>query len=218
MRNIVPALGSVFGGLSDQNYEKSFAFFRLWFGIGQAHSQIPPDLILDVVYENRARAPSHSDFICLTAHLLLRFIGDVELDPIFAPHSAGLRGRFCTRILQDFFDTDLGAVYTGNPWSENHFYMDANLIAHCANLKCIEEDTIRNQILQSLISHHKLYEHQAVALAILFKIAGVTFEACANPASVGSCFELLKNYRSRDRAKATLIRVSAFSVQRRWNC
>jgi len=217
MDNIQRALGSVFGSLSDEHYEQSFAFFRFWFGIGQTYSQIPPNLVFDTIYGNRTTGSSHNNSIYPTAHLILRLVSDAESDPILAP-SAGLRSRFCTRVLQEFFDNDLRAVYSGwgEPWS--HYYMDVNLIAHCANLGYLEEDTIRSHILQSLISHNKLYDHQADALIILFKIAGATFGAYADPAVVDRCFELLKNYRYLDRAKTGPLReVSVFSVQKHWN-
>ena len=41
-----------------------------------------------------------------------------------------------------------------------YFYADTNLIAHWANLGYVEEPAIRNHILQSLISHPKLYDHR----------------------------------------------------------
>ena len=94
--------------------------------------------------------------------------------------------------------------------------MDVNLIAHSANLRYIEEDTIRNHILQSFL-YNTLYDHQAVALSILFKIAGATFEAYVDPVVVGHCLELLKNHRLGGRWKVSLAEVSAFSVQGRWN-
>jgi hypothetical protein len=86
-----------------------------------------------------------------------------------------------------------------NRWdnASRNFYADANLIAHWANLGLVEENAIRNHILQSLISHPKLYIHQANALVILFKVAGATFEAYADPSVVDRCFELLKDHYRR---------------------
>ena len=49
------------------------------------------------------------------------------------------------------------------------------------NLGYVEEAAIRDRILQSLISHPKLYGHQADALTTLFKLMGATFEAYADP-------------------------------------
>ena len=77
------------------------------------------------------------------------------------------------------------------------FYADANLVAHWANLGYLEENAIRHRVLQSLISHPRLYDHQADALIILFKLAGATFEAYADPSVVNRCFELLKGHSYR---------------------
>ena len=78
---------------------------------------------------------------------------------------------------------------------EGEVYVDANLIAHWANLGYVDETTIRNHILQSLISHPTLDDHQADALVILFKLAGATFEAYADPSVVNRCFELLQDHK-----------------------
>ena len=206
MNYIDRPLGSVFSTLSDQSYEKSFAYFRLWFEIGQTYSQIPPDLIFNTIFANRTAGSSDSNSIYPTAHLVLRLVNDAESDPILAPHSTRLRNRFGARILQQFFDDDLYGVYIDSS-IPSRFYVDTNLIAHYANLGCIEEDTIRNYILQSLISHTKVRDHQVIALAILFKIAGATFGAYVDPAVVDRCFELFKN-RHRDQWTGLLIQVS----------
>ena len=109
------------------------------------------------------------------------------------------------RILQEFSNDNLAAVWQKETNRSDHvsenFYADANLIAHWTNLGIVEETAIRNHILQSLISHPKLYIHQANALVILFKVAGATFEAYADPSVVDRCFELLK-YHSRRRPMA----------------
>ena len=75
------------------------------------------------------------------------------------------------------------------------FYADANLIAHWTNLGYVNEAAIRNHILQSLISHSKLYDHQANALIILFKLAGATFGAYVDPSVVDRCFKLLQDHK-----------------------
>jgi hypothetical protein len=150
-----------------------------------------------------------------TAHLIPRLVGDVESDPKLALHSAGLRSRFCTKILREFFEKDLDIAYANRYLLLESFYMAVNLIAHWANLGYVEEDAIRNHILQSLISHCKLYDHQAVALIILFKIAGATFGAYADPAVVDRCFELLKCHNYSDRVKGRLIQASAISLEKR---
>ena len=78
----------------------------------------------------------------------------------------------------------------------------------------MEEPAIRNHILQSLIdiSHPKLYDHQADALVILFKLAGATFEAYADPSAVDRCFKLLKDSYSRGTVRGKLIQVRASPV------
>ena len=84
---------------------------------------------------------------------------------------------------------------TGNGGgAESEFCADVNLIAHWANLGFVEEAAIHNDILQSLISHPKMWDHQADALLILFKLAGATFETYADPSVVDRCFELLKGH------------------------
>ena len=217
MRHIQESLASAVRNLSDQSYEKSLAYVRFWFGIGQTHSQIPSDLIFETIFANRATGPPQYS-IHPTAHLILRLVNDAESDPILVPHSPALRSRFCTHILREFFDNDLFVVHISCSSPPESFYVDANLIAHCANLGYLEEDTIRSHILQSLISHQKLYDHQADALIILFKIAGATFGAYADPAVVDRCFVLLKNHQSRHNlTTGPLIEVGAFSVQRHSN-
>jgi len=115
-------------------------------------------------------------------------------------------------------------AYVVDDWRPNNtialdsFCADTNLIAHWANLGYVEEHSIRNHILQSLISHPTLYDHQADALVILFKLAGTTFGAYTDPSVVDRCFELLKDYsklngtNDRDSAERKLIQVSTLSV------
>jgi len=104
----------------------------------------------------------------------------------------------------------------------------ANLIAHWANLRYVEEAAIRDHILQSLISHPKLYDRQVDVLTILFKLAGATFKAYADPTVFDRCFELLKghnynppwpknhqNYREYLNLRKALIQVSALHVAKR---
>ena len=213
MKNIGAALGSTLKSLSDENYEKSLTHFRFWFEIEQTYSQVPSDPILDTICEYGWKGHSQDGHgFCPTAHLIPRFINDVESDPMLAPHSAGLRSRFCTKILQNFFDTDLGTVYANCSMPEKSFYMDVNVIAHCANLGYIEEDAIRNHILQSLISHDKLYLHQAYALANLFKIAGATFGAYVDPVVIDRCFELLKDRMDSGRISGGPVQARKFSL------
>ena len=197
MGNIDNALGLAVAELSDQNYAHSLAFYRLWFDIGQTYPQIPSDQISDTIWNNR-RAGSinneHGQLIHQTAHLITRLASDRESDLLLSPHTPGLQNRLSARSLGEFFSNNLVVVRgeCGSPLY--NFYTDANLIAHWANLGYVEEAAIRNHVLQSLISHSKLYDHQADALIVLFKLAGATFGAYADPQVVDRCFELLKGH------------------------
>jgi len=215
MRYIQLALVSAIRSLSDKSYEKSLAYFRFWSGIGHTYSQTPSDLIFDTFFTYRAASDTAklTNYTYPAAQLIVRLVNDAESDPVLAPHSTGLRSRFCTGILKEFFDEDLAIVYNTliNNTSTN-FYVNTNLISHCVNLGYIDEDTVHNRILQSLISHTKVLEHQVIALAILFKIAGATFEAYVDPAVVDRCFELITNHQSRDEEWVALKQVSICSV------
>ena len=196
-------LDLVVAKLSDQNYAQSLAFYRFWFDIGQAYHQIPSDRIFDAIWNNREMNstldPGSGKLIHSSAPLILRFVSDAESDHILAPHTHGLQSRLCAKSLREFLDGNMGTAYDlerrPNLFAGNSFYAEANLIAHWANLGYVEEAAIRTHILQSLISHQKLYDHQADALVILFKLAGATFEAYADSSVVDRCFTLLKNHK-----------------------
>jgi len=203
---------------SDKNYEQSFNFYRFWFDIGQNYDQIPSDQIFDAIWSRRmAGLKIDRDRGKLThsaAHLLLRFASDVESDHILSPDNSGLQDRLCKSSLLEFFRINLEIVPRTkldyryeHPWDT--FYADASLVAYWANLGYVEETSIRDHILQSLISHPKLYDHQANALIILFKLAGATFEAFADPSVVDRCFELLKGSYGRDTPKWESVEVRA---------
>ena len=86
---------------------------------------------------------------------------------------------------------------TGSGWAEPSInlvsiYFCVNFIAHLANLERVDESVICDDILQSLTSHPKLYNHQADGLIILFKLAGAAFEKYEDPLVVDRCFELLE--------------------------
>jgi len=197
MGTIGEALGLVVGELSDKNYAQSLDFYRFWLGTGQTYTHIPSDQIFDAIWNNRASgnlgSPGYGRIIHSTAHLIPRFASDAESDHILAPYNSELRSRLSTRSLQEFSTNNLMVARYGRN-TVGDFYADANLIAHWANLGYVEEAAIRDHILQSLISHPKLYDHQADALIILFKLAGTTFGAYADPSVVDRCFELLKGH------------------------
>lgn len=206
LSNVEKALGSLVSALSNDNYEQVLARYRLWLEIEQTHSQSISDLIFDTVRKNRRTKFSSSTLIYPSASLVIRFADDIEADRTFASHSAGLRNRLCADVLRDFFHGDLGIAYYNLTSTE--FHKDANLIAYCVNLGHIEEATIRNHILQQLISHRKLFEHQAEALYILFKIAGATFCAYTCPETVDSCFERLTGCWRDNSERKVLLQVS----------
>jgi len=197
MRTIGEALSLVANELSDQNYIQSLDFYRFWLGTGQTHLQIPSDQIFDAIWNSRAARssidPNSGRLIHSTAQLILRFASDVESDRILASCSSGLQNRLCTGSLREYSSNNLMIARYGQD-AANDFYADTNLIAHWANLGFLEEAVIHDHILQSLISHPKLYDHQADALIILFKLAGATFEAYADPSVVDRCLELLKGH------------------------
>jgi len=196
MEEIEKALGSTVKNLSNRNYAKSLDFFRSRIDIGQTYHQISPDLIFDAIWNNRTSSwivPREGKLIHPTAHLILRLASDAESDRILATHSSGLQSRLSARTLQEFFTNDLRAARS-EKGSVECLHAEANLIAHWANLGYIEETAIRHHILQSLISHTRLYDHQADALIILFQLAGATFEAYADPLVVDRCFELLEGH------------------------
>ena len=203
MAQIQIDLDLVVAKLSDQNYAQSLAFYRFWFDIGHTYHQIPSDWIFDAIRSNKETNsmlnPRNGKLIHSNARLILRFASDVESDHLLAPHTHGLQSRLCAKSLQEFFDDNMGTARgaEGDPsvLPGNNFYTEVNLIAHWANLGYVEEAAIRTHILQSLISHQKLYDHQADALVILFKLAGATFEAYADPSVVDRCFDLLKNHK-----------------------
>jgi hypothetical protein len=207
MENIQWSLDSVVRKISDENYDQSFAYCCFWFDIAQTYHHIPSDLLFNAILNNRGRDSikgERGEYIHTTVHLILRFARDVESDPILAPHNVGLQSRLCARILQDFFSGNMGCVRGVETGSWDGFALafcaNTHLIARWANLGYVEEAAIRNHILQSLISHPHMGRDQAIALMVLFKEAGTTFEEYVDSPVVDRCFELLKDHCSRDLA------------------
>ena len=211
MSNIERALGSVIKGLSGENYAQSLAQYRFLFCLAQTYSQIPPDVIFDSIWNQikNGGIPSFDyETLYPTSPLIFRFASDVESDSMLASHCVGLRNRLCASILKEFFDDGLG-VLSGSSWNS---FLPANLIAHGANLGYIEEDAIREHILQflTITSGPALHDNQAHVLRVIFKIAGATFSAYAHPSVVDRCFELLKSHPQSDRTLWQWIQVSKF--------
>ena len=197
MSEIEIALGSTVGDLSDQNYAQSLAFYRLWLDIGQNYYQISSDRISGIIWNNRGAnltSPGQGKLIHPTSHLVVRFASDTESGHLLTTHSSGLQSHPCARSLREFFARNLQIARQDSSSYNGAFCTDVNLIAHWANLGYVEEAVICNHILQSLISHPKLHDHQADALVILFTLAGPTFDAYAEPSVVDRCFHLLKSH------------------------
>ena len=210
MSEIRERLSLVVKNLSDQNYEQSLAFYRLWLAIGLTHSDITPEQILDDIFRHLSSgAVSYKDgkLVHSTAHLIIRFASDAESDSTLAPHTVELQSRLCARILRHFFRVNIaGVAWSQGTWMDS-FISNVNFIASWANLGYVEGSAIRNYILQSLISENILRDHQADALITLFKIAGATFDAYADPSVVDRCFELLKDHYNRNSTKGQLVQV-----------
>jgi len=215
MDDIENGLGLVVHKLSDQNYEQSLALCRLWHEIGRTYSLTSLDLIFNAIWNNRTNMNWKNSLIHPAAHLIIRFASDAESDhtQALAPHASGLQSRLCAKSLRKFFNDNMVLVCYNESrcttWPLIDFVADANLIACWANRGYVEEAAIRNHILQSLISHEVLYGHQAYALIVLFKLAGATFAAYADPSVVDRCFDLLERYSKGDSTRWKPVQVSS---------
>ena len=111
MEYIERELNSVVRELSDQNYDRSLDFYRLCQSdIGHAHTKIQLTQTFNDIWNNRgsdAVNPKEGQLFHPTAHLILRFVGDLESDPVLGSLSAGLQSRLCARLLQDFFELEI---------------------------------------------------------------------------------------------------------------
>ena len=194
MEDIEKALGPV---IKSMNYAESIAFYRFWIDIGRTYHKISPDPVFGTLWKIPTDwiTPMQGELIHSSAHLIIRLASDVDSGHIVTPDSGpGLQSRLSTSALQDFFAINLGNMRSETT-PKDRFCAETNLVARWANLGHVEEVAIRDHILQSLISHpRKLYDHQADALIILFKLAGATFEAYADPSVVDRCFDILTNH------------------------
>ena len=215
MENLSAALGSTIRNLSEGTYENTLKRFRFLFQVGQAHFQIPPNLIHTTFCDYGSLSVPWDGLYSQAAYLIPQFIKDVESDPILAPHSIGLRSRFCNRIVYNFFNKNMGKTYTKSGLGNGRFLEDVNTIAHFAYSGYIGEDTIRDHILQSLTLHDTLLVHQADALLVLFRLAGRTFEAYVDPKVIDRCFKLLQSHQDCRRWFQEKVQVSPFSLQKR---
>ena len=218
MEKIQEGLGILIGRISEENYDQTFACCRLWFEITQTYAQKYPDQIFDSLFNNRGALQESErrsgKLIHSAAHLTVRFARDAESDNTLAPHTIGLQNRLCAAILQEFFKNCMGIardLELNQRYHPEQFLADANFIAHWANLGYVGESPIRDHILQSLISHPKLYHHQACALIVLFKLAGATFEKYVDPSVVDRCFDLLKGHYRDNPVMNQLVQVRVVS-------
>ena len=201
MSNLRETLRNLIENLSEKNYEETLAQYRFWLDLGIAHGHVVQGQV-----ENDARQLIQPDqmrndgeFTHPTAHLFFRFVRDME-DRMVSRSASEYHKHQCAKAVADCFEINLELVKNGSGWSGS-FLTDINLIAHWANLGFVEESVIRNHILQSLISHPKLHNHQADALVILFRLAGATFETYADPSVLDRCFQLLEGHCSHGSAK-----------------
>lgn len=199
MWDIELAIRKVVSELSDDNYERSLAFCRFWIRVEHTYSRTTPGLTFDAIWGYKARFSSTTVFTDKMALLLLRFINDIESDRVVGPLSVGLQNRFCARLLEEFFGDNLFLTLGQSCFpTAARLYMNSTLIAHCANLGYIHGAATPNDILQLFSQHsgsRKLLQSQAIAICILFKVAGATFDAYCDPSLVDSCFKLLEDHQ-----------------------
>lgn len=209
MSSVEDTLRDLIDGLSEENYDVIFAQYRFWLDIGSAYTYINVQDQVNDAISRIAQPGSWEGLIHPTTHLLVRFIGDVEADPKISRHVPGLRVQRCASALRSFVSETFSLKAWGGRGRSSFFLTEVNLIARWANLGYVEEEAIRDHILQSLISHQGLYDHQADALFILFKLAGPTFEAYTDPSVFDHCFELLRSHCGSDQVKMELLQVCA---------
>jgi len=77
-----------------------------------------------------------------TAHLILRLTRNVESDHLLAPQGEGFRTRLSAKTLPEFFKNNLTLVRENNSKCTQSFRtnLNTNLVAHCINLRHVEED------------------------------------------------------------------------------
>lgn len=197
MSNFRETLRNLIGSLSEKNYDGTLAQYRFWLDLGTAHGHISKGQVEDdaeQLIRPDCMKDDGSELIHPTAHLFFRFIGDME-DKLTSRRASEYHKQRCARTVSGCLELNLALVKSGNGWGATKtFLTNINLIARWANLGSVEEAVIHNHILQSLISHPKLHDHQAYALIIFFKLAGATFETYTEPSVLDRCFQLLEGH------------------------
>ena len=104
MEKIQDALSILISRISEQNYDRTFPRYRLWFEITQTYSQNYPDQIFDLFNSRLGGThgiqPGYGKLIHSTAHLIVRFAGDAESDSTLGPYAVGLQNRLCAKFIQ----------------------------------------------------------------------------------------------------------------------
>ena len=111
--DIERGLSSVVSNLSDDNYDRSLAFYQVWADLGHIYSRIPSENISDTIWDNRdssAVDPKTGKLFHPTAHLIVRFARDVESNCMVGSHGDGLQSRLCAKTLRDFFECNASSV------------------------------------------------------------------------------------------------------------
>jgi hypothetical protein len=208
MSTLEGTLSALVDGLSEANYEESFAQYRFWLNIGSEHADVNVQERIDDAIRRLTGRYSLTGFIHPTAPLIIRFIEDLETDQTISRHIQGLHVQHCTSKLRSYFSGNFDLMsHSVRKSILDGFLTDVNFIARWANLGYVQEGTIRNHILQALISQPTLYDHQANALFIFFTLAGATFGAYTDPSVIDRCFDLLGVHCGRDSVKARLLQV-----------
>ena len=218
MSNLRETLSDLAKGLTEENCDVSLAQYCFWLNVGVAHGHISDQSQVsnDVhrIIRPELLRPDQGQLIHPAVQLLTRFIRDIESDGTISEQVSGLRQN-CAENVDAFFEENLSLVRSrGWQAQSTTFLTKANLIAFWANLGYVEEVVIRDRIIQSLLSHSKLHDHQADALVVLFGLAGGTFGAYVDPSVVDRCFELLKDHYGYWSAKRKPILVSTPFLRR----
>ena len=233
MSKINKFLSDLTRNLSEDNYDESVAQYRLWLDIGITHGHIIDEdkLARDVLRVMPSDLLKQGGLVHPATRLFSRFVRDIEGSEALSGQVSGLR-QCCAETLAEFFEENLSSVLwnrrvegegeagwgryslMAEEFSDElakgrvEFLNKTNLIACWVNLGYVKRTVIRNHILQSLITDPKLQSHQADAFIILFKVAGATFGAHANPLVIDLCLGLLKNRYIPNSVKGRLVQVS----------
>ena len=214
--------------LSEENYDRTISAYRFWIGLEATHggtsnhqlyddilSSTRPDLI-EVPTRHRTDSwgnkmpPLKGQLIHTTAHLLLRFVTDAELDPALASDAIGLHDRLCRESLEQFFRQSLDCIpgwSKPTPEQLRELYTRVNLIAHWVNLGYATLEDVRDHILQSLVLQPTIHLHQLDSLMILLKISGAAFAAYVDSSFMDRCCDLLKPNNLEDVTGLAKVRV-----------